>query len=40
MSLPVVQVAVGICIALAIVLAYAFLRYMNQPSDMIERRRQ
>jgi hypothetical protein len=40
MSLPVIQVAVGVCIALAIVLAYAVVRYMTQPSDTIERRRQ
>jgi hypothetical protein len=31
MSEPVIQVAVGICIALAIALIYAFVRYSTQP---------
>lgn len=38
MSLPVIQVAVGICIALTIALAYAVVRYLTQPSETIERR--
>jgi hypothetical protein len=35
MSEPVIQVAVGICIALAIALIYAFVWYATQPPDKI-----
>jgi peptidoglycan/LPS O-acetylase OafA/YrhL len=38
MNLPVIQVAVGVCIALAIALAYAVFRYMTQPPEAIGRR--
>lgn len=40
MSLPVVQVAVGVCIALIIAVGYAMVRYLTQPPDTIERRHQ
>ena len=33
MSEPVIQVAVGVCIALAIALIYAMGRYLSQPPD-------
>jgi hypothetical protein len=35
MSEPVIQVAVGICVALAIALGYAFVWYLTKPPDTI-----
>jgi hypothetical protein len=35
MSEPVIQVAVGICIALAIALGYAVVWYLTHPPDTV-----